>query len=164
MSMLARIELEPQSAEQRQAARRPLRLEVESCNAAAAASATVRNLSETGLLIEAGEGFAVGDTVTLRLPIAGSIEAAVIWAREPYYGCEFARPVSRAVVSAALLRAPIEEPPVMLLGPVDTTWQCSHETAAVQVPRLSGGAMASLAVLGSVISLLVVALASLPTV
>ena len=164
MNMLAEIRIDPQDTEQRRTQRRAMRLVIESARAEAAASATVRNLSETGLLIEAGEGFAVGDTVTLRLPIAGLIEAAVIWAREPYYGCEFARPVSRAVVSAALLRAPIEEPPVMLLGPVDTTWQCSHETAAVQVPRSSGGAMASLAVLGSVISLLVVALASLPTV
>ena len=163
MSMLARIELEPQSAEQRQAARRPLQLEVESGNVAAAASATVRNLSETGLLIEAGEGFAVGDTVTLRLPMAGAVEATVIWARAPFYGCEFDRPVSRAVVSAALLRSPIDEPAVALLGPVDTTWQLAN-TASAPLRKSSGGALASLVVLGSAISLMVVALATLPLV
>ena len=163
MSMLARIELEPQSAEQRQAARRPLRLEVESGNVAAAASATVRNLSEAGLLIEAYEGFAVGETVTLRLPMAGSVEAAVIWARAPFYGCEFARPLSRAMVSAALLRSPIDEPAVALLGPVDTTWRLP----AMAAPRAEwpgNGAFASLAALGTAISLMVVALATLPLV
>ena len=163
MSMLARIELEPQSAEQRQAARRPLQLEVESGNVAAAASATVRNLSETGLLIEAGKEFAVGDTLTLRLPMAGSVEAAVIWARAPFYGCEFARPVSRAVVSAALLRSPIDEPAEALLGPVDTTWQLPA-MAEPRAERPGNGACASLAVLGTAISLMVMAQATLPKV
>ena len=159
MGMLAQIAIDPLSDEQRRTPRRTLRLDVDG-----GATATVRNLSETGLLIESPDVLAVGDRVSLDLPVAGTAEARVIWARAPFYGCEFARPVSRAVVSAALLRAPIEEPPVMLLGPVDTTWQYSHETAAVQVPRSSGGAMASLAVLGSAISLLVLALASFQTV
>ena len=160
MNMLAEIRIDPQDTEQRRTQRRTMRLTIESSNAEAAASATVRNLSETGLLIEAGEGFAVGDTVSLRLPMAGAVDAAVIWARAPFYGCEFARPVSRAVVSAALLRAPIDEPPVALLGPVDTTWRLPEVTASPRAIRSGSGALASLAVLGSAISLLVVALAS----
>ena len=159
MGMLAQIALDPYSDEQRRTQRRTLRLDV-----AGGAAATVRNLSEFGLLIESPSELEVGDRVSLELPVAGLAEARVIWARAPFYGCEFARPVSRAVVSAALLRAPIEEPPVMLLGPLDTAWQYSAEAASTRVPRSSIGAMASLAVLGSAISLLVVALASLPTV
>ena len=164
MGMLAHLDLDPQTFdlqtdEQRRTPRRTLRLDVEG-----GATATVRNLSETGLLIESPEALEVGDRVSLDLPAAGLAEARVIWARGQFYGCEFVRPVSRASVSAALLRAPIEEPPVVLLGPVDTAWQYSAETAPSPVQRSSVGAMASLAVLGSAISLLVVALASLPTV
>lgn len=159
MGMLAHVEFDPQTDEQRRTPRRTLRLDVDG-----GATATVRNLSESGLLIESPDALEVGDRVSLDLPVAGLAEARVIWARAPFYGCEFVRPVSRAVVSAALLRAPIEEPPVILLGPVDTTWANSDETAPMKTPRSSGGALVSLAVLGSAISLLVLALASLPTV
>ena len=163
MNMLAEIRIDPQDTEQRRTQRRTMRLTIESTKAEAAANATVRNLSETGLLIEAGEGFAVGDTVTLRLPMAGAVDATVIWARAPFYGCEFAQSVSRAVVSAALLRSPIDEPPVALLGPVDTTWQLP-EMVAPRVTKSNSGALASLVILGSAISLLVVSLATFQTV
>lgn len=159
MGMLAHVDFDPQTDEQRRTPRRTLRLEI-----GRSATATVRNLSETGLLIESPDALEVGDRVSLDLPVAGLAEARVIWARGAYYGCEFARPVSRAVVSAALLRAPIEEPPVILLGPADTTWQMPDETPAFASPRSSGGALASLAVLASAISLLVLALASFQTV
>ena len=159
MGMLAQISIEPHSDEQRRTPRRTLRLDVEG-----GATATVRNLSETGLLIESLDALEVGDRVSLDLPVAGPAEARVIWARVPFYGCEFARPVSRAVVSAALLRAPIEEPPVILLGPVDTTWQFSEEAIPCAAPKFSGGALASLVVLGSAISCLVLALATFQTV
>jgi hypothetical protein len=149
MGMLAHLDFDPQTDEQRRTLRRTLRLDVEG-----GATATVRNLSESGLLIESSDALEVGDRVSLALPVTGVTEARVIWARAPFYGCEFARPVSRAVVSAALLRAPIEEPPVVLLGPADTTWQMSDETAA--------HAAASLAVLATAISCLVLALASFP--
>ena len=159
MGMLAHVDFDTQTDEQRRTPRRTLRLNVDG-----GATATVRNLSETGLLIESPDVLEVGDRVSLDLHVAGTAEARVIWARVPFYGCEFARPVSRAVVSAALLRAPIEEPPVILLGPVDTTWQMSDETTPFGSPRTSGRALASLAVLGSAISLLVLALASFQTV
>ena len=159
MGMLAQIAIDPHSDEQRRTPRRTLRLDVDG-----GATATVRNLSETGLLIESPDALAVGDRVSLDLPVAGLAEARVIWERAPFYGCEFARPVSRAVISAALLRAPIEEPPVTLLGPVDATWQLSNEAAPTRARRSSGAALASLAVLGSAISCLVLALASFQTV
>ena len=159
MGMLAHVDFDPQTDEQRRTPRRTLRLDVDG-----GATATVRNLSETGLLIESPDALEVGDRVSLDLPVAGPAEARVIWARAPFYGCEFARPVSRAVVSAALLRAPIEEPPVVLLGPVDTTWQMSGEVATYASPKSSGGALASLIVLGSATACLMISLASLPMV
>ena len=158
MGMLAHVAFDPQTDEQRRTPRRTLRLDVEG-----GATATVRNLSETGLLIESPEALEVGDRVTLDLPAEGITEARVNWAHGQFYGCEFVRPVSRAAVSAALLRAPIEEPPVVMLSPVDVTWQISEELAAFASPRTSGGALAALALLGSAICMLVISLASLPT-
>ena len=159
MGMLAHVAIDPLTDEQRRTPRRTLRLDVYG-----GATATVRNLSETGLLIESPDALEVGDRVSLDLTVSGLAEARVIWARAPFYGCEFARPVSRAVVSAALLRAPIEEPPVVLLGPADTTWQMSDEVVPAGSPRSSGGALASLAALATAISCLVLALASFQTV
>ena len=157
MGMLAQITLDPNSDEQRRTARRTLRLEV-----AGGGAATIRNLSHQGLLIETPSSLDVGDRVALELPLAGIAEARVIWVRAPFYGCEFARPISRAAISAALLNAPIEAPAVTLLGPLDTTWQLPDAEPVARQRQPSGGALASLAVLGSAISLLVVALASLP--
>ena len=159
MGMLAHVAFDPHTDEQRRNPRRTLRLDVEG-----GATATVRNLSETGLLIESPDALEVGDRVSLDLTVAGFAEARVIWARAPFYGCEFARPVSRAVVSAALLRAPIEEPPVILLGPINTTWQMSGEATPYAAPKTSSAALASLAVLATAISFLVLALASFQTV
>ena len=159
MGMLAHVAFDPHSDEQRRNPRRTLRLDVEG-----GATATVRNLSETGLLIESPDALEVGDRVSLDLTVAGLAEARVIWVRAPFYGCEFARPVSRAVVSAALLRAPIDEPPVILLGPVDTTWQMSGEATPYAAPKSSSAALASLAVLATAIACLVLALASFQTV
>ncbi|QGN53316.1 PilZ domain-containing protein [Novosphingobium sp. Gsoil 351] len=158
MSMLARIIVDPQDVEQRRTPRRTLRLDIDG------ATATVRNLSETGLLIESPNGLEVGDRVSIDLPMADLSEARVIWARAPFYGCEFVSPISRAAVSAALLRAPIDEPPVTLLGPSVTGWQIPEEVPPLRSPRSTGGALALLAALGAAIACLILALASLPTV
>jgi hypothetical protein len=163
MSMLAEIRIDPRTVEQRRTRRRSMRLEVEGGEAGAPATAVVRNLSETGLLIEAPFDLDVGDPVSLDLPETGSAEARVIWARAPFYGCEFVRPVSRAVVSAALLRSPLDEPPVELLGPADRTWQ-SAEMAPQALPSpANSGTFASLALLGLAIVLVAVALAIFQT-
>ena len=159
MGMRAHVAFETQTDEQRRTPRRKLRLETEG-----GAIATVRNLSETGLLIESSDELDIGDRVSLDLPAVGATEARVIWARGQFFGCEFATPVSRATVSAALLRAPIEEPPVMVLGPVASSWETSDAAAPFSASNSSGGALASLVVLGGAVSCLVVALASLPTV
>lgn len=161
MTMLAEIRIDPQSYERRRSDRRPMRLPSESAGADGAASATVRNLSETGLLIETTQDLAANDPVIVRLPMAGEVAATVIWARGPFYGCEFARPLPRAIVSAALLQSPIEEPPVELLGPADTTWRLPDESHAVS-RDVNSGTLALLAVLGAAIALLIAAMAILP--
>ena len=159
MGMLAHVDFDPQTDEQRRTPRRTLRLDVEGGGAA-----TIRNLSHQGLLIETTDGLEVGDRVSLELPIAGEAQAQVIWARAPFYGCEFARPISRAAISAALLLAPIEEPPVTLLGPIDTTWQVSDGSSLNEAPRSTNGALLALFGLACVIAGLVMSLASLQAV
>ena len=65
----------------------------------------VHNISSTGLLIEAREGaLAVGDSFSIDVPEAGSAESTVVWTSGRFVGCEFLQPVTKAAVSAALLR------------------------------------------------------------
>jgi len=47
----------------------------------------------------------VGASFEVELPHAGTVEASVIWNSGEYYGCQFALPITPAVLSAALLQA-----------------------------------------------------------
>jgi hypothetical protein len=47
----------------------------------------------------------VGDCLVLEMPEAGTVTAEVIWVRDGFAGCRFERPLSTAVVSAALLQS-----------------------------------------------------------
>ena len=92
----------------RRATRRTLRLEVQALSATDATKALIHDLSERGLLIETTASIKVGDTLQVELPDTGTIDARIVWARASYLGCEFVSPISKAVVSSALLRSPIE--------------------------------------------------------
>ena len=67
-------------------------------------TATVHNLSETGLLIETDVELSVGDSIEVGLPRAGLKSAKVVWTDDRLFGCSFAEEISTATVSAALLR------------------------------------------------------------
>jgi hypothetical protein len=123
MPLLAELWSEPEPRERRRAARRTLRLEVAGAEGGRGGRAVIRNLSETGLLVETAEPLQNGDTLSVVLPEAGPATARVIWSRAPYFGCEFAAPVSRGSVSAALLKSPAEDDAVTLATPVDTMWR-----------------------------------------
>lgn len=123
VSLHALIRIEQPSEDRRRAPRRLLRLAVLGEGDQGEAGAIVRNLSETGLLLETESPLAVGEGLSVELPQAGKVAAEVIWMRAPFYGCEFVRPVSRAAVSAALLRSPIDEPAVELLTPPAEVWE-----------------------------------------
>lgn len=68
--------------------------------------ATVRNLSEGGMLLETDTDLRVGDCIHVQLPGAHSTEARVVWNRDQAYGCEFLTRIPISVVSGALLQAP----------------------------------------------------------
>lgn len=70
-----------------------------------ASDVLIRNLSTTGMLLEAATQLEVGQKITLDLPQIGHASAEIVWAGEELFGCAFDRPLSEAAVSAAQLRS-----------------------------------------------------------
>ena len=161
MALLAELYHDPRAGEQRGAARRSLRLEVEGSSVVGLSRAIVRNLSETGLLLESETALAVGEELLVELPQAGTVPARVVWARKPFFGCEFVRPVSRAAVSAALLKSPLDEPTVTLTSPIDTTWLLSTPEGAQSRSEKPREATLALVLLAGVTLAFVAALVTL---
>jgi len=158
MALLAQIRTEPQPQERRTRARRTLRLET---MVGPDGRAVIRNLSETGLLLETSEPLNVGEPLAVELPEAGAVQAEVVWARAPFFGCEFARPVGRGPVSAALLKSPIEEPPIQLTSPEDTTWRLPERVPISALPPAQWEASAALVLFACAAAAFVVALMTL---
>jgi hypothetical protein len=144
MALLAELRTEPQPRERRSRPRRTLYLELGS--AGGGPRTVIRNLSETGLLLETAEPLNLGEEISVELPEAGLVQASVVWTRAPFFGCEFLAPVSRGAVSAALLKSPIDEPAVELTGPADTTWRLA-EPDPTPISALSPPAMETAAAL-----------------
>ncbi len=71
----------------------------------------IHDLSQTGLRLETFNGLDLGETLIVELPYVGQIEARIVRRDKSIRGAEFLTPISKAAVSAALLRSrPI--PPV----------------------------------------------------
>jgi hypothetical protein len=47
----------------------------------------------------------VGAIFEIELPVAGKIEAEIVWNSGEYYGCQFSFPIAPSALSAALLQA-----------------------------------------------------------
>ncbi len=67
--------------------------------------ARINDLSETGLKITSATAFEKGETVVVELPLVGTVEARIVWTAGNSCGAEFLIPVSKATISAALLRS-----------------------------------------------------------
>lgn len=109
LPLRAEIRTDVPILDQRSAARRTLRLEVSATSSQDATTALIHNLSEAGLLFEASADLQVGEVIQVDLPHAGATTALVVWSRGNFVGCEFVSPVSKAAVSAALLKNPVEQ-------------------------------------------------------
>lgn len=68
-------------------------------------AAFVLDLSERGCLLQTDSTTCEGDIIGLTLPDLGPIQARVQWRVGSFVGCAFATPLSRSMLSAALLRA-----------------------------------------------------------
>ena len=101
MPMLAHFEELPPRDDRRRSARRALKLGVST----AGESVTIHDLSLTGALLETSVAMLVGAEFEIDLPLAGKIEATVVWNGGEYYGCQFNLPISPAALSAASLQS-----------------------------------------------------------
>lgn len=104
-----RGQLDPKmSSENRRAAdRRKLHLEAQGTTSLSdSTTVLIQDISRTGLLLETSAELSNGETIEIELSGRPGVVAVVKWSSGNFYGCEFTPPVSDAVVSAALLRAP----------------------------------------------------------
>lgn len=140
LPLAAELRTDTQDLVGRRAARRTLRLEVGATSSSQEGTpALIRNLSESGLLLETNARLSPGETVAVDLPEAGVTIAEVIWSDGEFYGCEFIRPVTKAAVSAALLRAPAElDRPLTALPQLPASAPFSSHGAEVHPPLADG--------------------------
>jgi hypothetical protein len=150
-----RAHFEP-AADGRGAPRRKLRFGVQGANTTAGpAEVVIHDISETGFLIETVSQLTPGETIELELPHAGSRCAEVVWISGDFYGCRFERAISKAAVSATLLRAPAGSlPSISVAEPVsaasaeETPPQTTHGSRDGQLsPRAKAWTILGLAVL-----------------
>ena len=100
----------PSASEQpdrRGASRRSLTLSaVTSSPSSGELSVTIRDISPTGLLIEAeSTALSEGEMINIQLPDKGMVIARVAWASDKFFGCSLDEAISPGAISAALLRA-----------------------------------------------------------
>lgn len=91
------------SADRRSLSRRKLNLATSL--EASGQHVSIHDISSTGMLIETAAELAPDDDFEIDLPQSGATRALVVWNSGPFFGCEFIEPLSRASISAALLRS-----------------------------------------------------------
>jgi hypothetical protein len=114
MPMVAYFEKRQPARDRRRSLRRALRLGA----GAGGEEVTLHDLSLTGALLETSVSMLVGAIFEVELPQAGTIEASVMWNSGEFYGCQFALPISPAVLSAALLQADAHPPSAAAHDPI----------------------------------------------
>jgi hypothetical protein len=105
MSVYAKLE----AANRRFSPRKRLRLG--SVSTSLKEGVLIHDISSTGLLLEAKAGLKAFDRLEVQLREVGSREAVVVWTSGRYFGCQFAEPIPKAAVSAAMLLSPIADAP-----------------------------------------------------
>jgi len=63
------------------------------------------DLSEAGMMISTQAEIKVDEIIEVELPELGTVEARIVWKRMSLFGCELLSPVSKAAVSAVLLKS-----------------------------------------------------------
>ena len=107
MTIQARLETF-EDANRRASPRRRLRLG--STLTGAGHEVVIHDLSSTGVLLQTSAELGAFDNFEIELPEVGATHAYVVWTSSDFFGCEFAKPIPRAALSAAQLRNPIAQP------------------------------------------------------
>jgi hypothetical protein len=106
MALAARLEHGASEIDRRNSDRRTLRLRVPgSTTSASGVDVLVHDISRSGLLMETKVNLALGTIIDIDFPEIGLQTATVMWERDRYFGCEFQTPLSKAGLSAALLKS-----------------------------------------------------------
>jgi hypothetical protein len=108
MPIAARLEQFPAS-DRRSAERRKLFLG--STLESTGEEVAIHDISSTGMLIETSAKLEPFDALEIDLPHNGLTRTLIIWNSGHYYGCAFSERISKAAVSAALLRGTPEAEP-----------------------------------------------------
>ena len=113
MAVAAR--LETLAGDERRSQKRR-RLHLEAALASSGDEVSIHDISATGVLLETDAKLEPFEGLQVDLPEIGATQAVVIWNSGRYFGCEFTAPISKAAISAALLRAPaagrsVQSPP-----------------------------------------------------
>jgi hypothetical protein len=101
MAVAARLETVA-ADERRSQARR--RLHLETALAASGDEVLIHDISITGVLLETNAELEPFESLQFDLPEIGATQAVVVWSSGHYFGCEFAKPIPKSAISAALLR------------------------------------------------------------
>jgi transcriptional regulator with XRE-family HTH domain len=105
MAIAAHFEETPDGEKRQRDQRRRLLLDAEGKSVSGGAAAvSIHNLSATGLLIECEAKLEEGEAIAIDLPQAGRTLATVVWSSGRLHGCQFARPLGKAALSAAELQ------------------------------------------------------------
>lgn len=124
------------SSNARSTERRALRLQTGGVAENGVADVLIHNLSSTGALVETSAQLETGDSIELDLPYAGRRKAQIVWSDEGLFGCQFEQPLSKAMISAALLRSearPTEEEQAAATAALHAQWASELE---VEVERV----------------------------
>jgi hypothetical protein len=103
MAVGARIE-RPHTKDRRGRGRRKLNLN--STSKTSGDEVLVHDISTTGMLLATSAKFEPFEEIEVELPHAGVVKARVVRTTSGLFGCQFLEPISKAAVSAALLRSP----------------------------------------------------------
>lgn len=119
-------------------------------------NAIVRDLSQTGFLMESSVNLTRGEMIYVELPRRGRVSAEVAWTDGHRAGCRFVQSISAGSVSAALLGALPEPRAAVAAGPslgLDQRYggELSHRQKVFTIlglAMLAWGVLLSLAYLG----------------
>jgi hypothetical protein len=124
MQAVARFE-RVEAAKQRSASR--LKLTLDSSLAGSGEDVVIHDLSATGILIETSANLRRNARFEVDLPEVGATVATVVWRSGDFLGCQFAKPLPKAALSAALLRNPFQ--PVAVPKTAETIFEEAGEAA-----------------------------------